>query len=552
MNEKLTFKNVNKLLNLPALLALLVFASGIVNIYSVFYSMHSTRARLLHEILPLQISLASRTLILVSGLFLIFLADGLRKKKWRAWFLSCLVLGLSLIFHTFKSLDIEEIVELAVPLFLLLSYRKEFRIHSSRRSLAVRVKQASGIGIMLLLYATAGYFLLQGQFSHFVTWNTISQDYLYSIFNFGYETLKPITHRAVWFEESISAVSIIVLVWILAVLFGPDTSLDSPTSEAEQNATFLLSQYSRHPLSYLGLMEDKLLYFYKDKCFISYKLAGTVAVMLAEPTGEAVYFEQAFIEFHQTQKQRGLTTVVYMASDEFKKILEKINFKFLKLGDDAWIDLNKFTLQTPELKSVRNSLAHIQREEVNFEWYSMGEIPYLVEKEITKLYDQWRLSKNNSSMTFSLNFFPFPELIEGRLLLAKTNTGELVGIFSFFPFLNGQGMALDLMIRGPQSPNGIVEASFAVALEKFKIQNFKYVSLGLATLTENSPTSQQPLAQHALDFMYKRFNQFYKYTTLTRFKKKFTPVWQPRYLAYSSDAELPKIAYAITSVHFNR
>ncbi|MEW6274431.1 MAG: phosphatidylglycerol lysyltransferase domain-containing protein [Bacillota bacterium] len=52
-----------------------------------------------------------------------------------------------------------------------------------------------------------------------------------------------------------------------------------------------------------------------------------------------------------------------------------------------------------------------------------------------------------------------------------------------------------------------------------------------------------------LNFFYHHLNQLYSFKGLRRFKEKFGPRWEPRYLIYTSPLLLPKIAMAITTAN---
>ena len=156
-------------------------------------------------------------------------------------------------------------------------------------------------------------------------------------------------------------------------------------------------------------------------------------------------------------------------------------------------------------------------------------------------------------MDFSMDFFPFPAEPEGEVLLAIGKEKNLLGAFSFFPFASNTGRSLDLMLKIKNSPNGLVEAALAEAINKFKAEKVGQVSLGLANKIEQQPGNTTPLAQRGLKLFYKFSQLFYRsYDSLAFFKAKFHPEWQPRYLAYGSDADLPKVALAVTQVHVKK
>jgi phosphatidylglycerol lysyltransferase len=67
----------------------------------------------------------------------------------------------------------------------------------------------------------------------------------------------------------------------------------------------------------------------------------------------------------------------------------------------------------------------------------------------------------------------------------------------------------------------------------------------MAPFAEVGPTTGSPLTEQALDHHFEHLNRFFSYMGHYAYKDKFNPTWEPRYLAYKSDAALPVITLAI-------
>ncbi len=538
-------------INAAAVVAIIVFLSGILTIYSAFFRIHPGRMLILEELLPLGIRHISRTGAILAGFGLIFLAWGLKNRKYRAWWISCLVLSFAVFFNVTKNFDLDAVVVLLIPLILLIIFKAEFSVRSATLRLYKRMALAAAVLLLLLAYSTIGFFLLPRQFTRQVTWPNVYKDYEYSIFGIGQNTLISTTRRARWFEDSISTVGAAALISVLVVLFAPEIFKDQPTEESLEKAKDIVGNFGAHPVSYLSLMDDKR-YFISESgnCLIAYKIKTGIVTVLGDPMGPKEELENFSKEFFEKIQKHGMTTVFYQTTDGSKDIYKKMGLKMIRVGEDAIIDLSKFDLNTPEMKNVRNSYNHIKKKNIRYIWHNMEELPWKELVKIQKLYESWLKTRKSAPMTFSMDFFPFPPDKEGLILTAQDENNNLVGCFSFFPFNQGRGRTLDLMLRSQNAPSGLVDTCLTEALLKFKSEGLTQASLGLATasISENY-ISDSPMAQKALDFIYKNINSFYNYQSLAAFKIKFNPSWQPRYLAYQSDADLPKIALALAQVH---
>ncbi len=87
----------------------------------------------------------------------------------------------------------------------------------------------------------------------------------------------------------------------------------------------------------------------------------------------------------------------------------------------------------------------------------------------------------------------------------------------------------------------------ARSLEHLRDLGLEEASLANAPLANvNAPSG---LLERVTALLFERMNGFYGYKSLFQFKKKFAPRWEGRYLVYPGRVDLPRVAYAMASVH---
>jgi phosphatidylglycerol lysyltransferase len=122
--------------------------------------------------------------------------------------------------------------------------------------------------------------------------------------------------------------------------------------------------------------------------------------------------------------------------------------------------------------------------------------------------------------------------------------GNAVAFANIVPSYRLNEGVIDLMRRLPEAPGGVMDLLFVSLAEYFKNAGYKGLNLGLAPLAGLGAPGSPPLEKAALLF-YERFNAFYNFKGLRRFKEKFNPRWEPRYLIYPASWLLPKVALAV-------
>jgi phosphatidylglycerol lysyltransferase len=104
------------------------------------------------------------------------------------------------------------------------------------------------------------------------------------------------------------------------------------------------------------------------------------------------------------------------------------------------------------------------------------------------------------------------------------------------------------MRRAAQVPVGTMELILVRSMEYLKARGAEIVSLGLAPMS-NSNHSDETFLEEGIDFLSNFVGDMNKKASLFNFKKKFQPVWESRYLVYSSTLALPKAGWALYRAH---
>ena len=106
--------------------------------------------------------------------------------------------------------------------------------------------------------------------------------------------------------------------------------------------------------------------------------------------------------------------------------------------------------------------------------------------------------------------------------------------------------SLDLMRVHPDAPKLTMEFLMLGLILHYKAQGHARFSLGMVPLAGLQPRRGAPLTQRLGALVFRRGEQFYNFQGLRRFKDKFQPDWEPRYLAVPAGLD-PLVALADTA-----
>jgi phosphatidylglycerol lysyltransferase len=383
---------------------------------------------------------------------------------------------------------------------------------------------------------------------------------------------------------------------------------DSPKGQIRHPEAELLRLYGSHPLAFFGLAPKNRHFLAPGGAgLVNYQLTRKVAVALGDPVCAPEACEQvtrSFLDFCALHQWR---VAFYQASPEYLDTYHALNLRTFKMGEEAVLHPQTFTLHGSALANVRTSCRRAEREGVRIQWYE-GVPPPEVMKHLKHISRVWldrkavkqaaergfcmgrmdeltgsaELAEMIATISTPANVLPLaaPRLVTA---VAKTSTGLPCAFVTFTPIYGcltgeanspgrqsvmlgtdpslqrhyvstaspsstmqgeGWGWTLDLMRRVADAPPGVMELLLVRAIERFRSCGAHRVSLGMVALAD---TRQEMTAagRWLASFATHRMALFESSRTLSNFKQKFHPCWESRYLVANTSLALPKIALAV-------
>jgi phosphatidylglycerol lysyltransferase len=489
----------------------------------------------------------AQKLIVVVGFFLIMLSYGLMRGKKQAWAITNMLLFLSFFLHIRRGGSVlASIVALGLLLLLVLLARF-FRARSDPPSVRRGyIALILGLGVVLF-YTVFGFIALYNQFESVVD-------------RFGTDgvLLRIVTNAHLHLPKDTPAFFLdraFPLLCVSAVLFGmvlilrPVATTLLHDEQARQKVRQHTRIYGKNSISYFAFSEEKAYFFSSSgKSVISYVLEGQVAVVAGDPIGPDSEVITAIEEFIAFCREQDWTIVLWQVRDDLAPVYRSLGLHLLKIGEDAVIDTQKFTLKGGAMANVRSSAKRAEKDGVSVTFYRGTVQDHEQRLQMELISQQWLVQKGGSEMGFSMGLFDPEGDPEQITALAVDTTNRVHAFVTFVPIYGRQGWGLDLLRRADRCAPGTIELLLARSIEYLKSGGAAMVSLGLAPLS-NANNDDTTLLDTGIDFLTQRFGNLSKSQSLFNFKRKFQPTWESRYLVFSNTLTLPKIGWALYKAH---
>ena len=532
----------NKLgLRIVTLLTALV---GILNLLSAVTPGIPSRVAILQEIYPFEVRVGSHIFAAMSGFILLTLASRLWRRKRVAWWLTIGLLIISILSNVLKGLDVEETIPAIILLILLLVLRKQFTALSDRPSIAQGVRVLMGALLFTLAYGTMGFFLMEKQYTtQFDLLQAISQT-LAIFFTADNAGLKPTTHFGEFFITSlyiIAASSLTSAVWMF---LRPVILKVGGTESERQRARAIIEQYGSSSLAHFCLLPDKNYYFSPSgKTVIAHVPKGRGAIALGDPIGTPEDLKNAIIGYRDFCELNDWYPAFYQTLPRNLDLYRTLGFKTVKIGEEAIVDLHSFTTQGKAGRNLRNALNRFNKLGYNTKFYPSPIADELLDK-LKIISDEWLNHMQGSEKQFSLGWFDYDYLQTCEIATVESQDGDIIAFTNIVPEYQLNEITIDLMRKLERAEHGIMEFLFISLFQHYKELNYDSFNLGLSALSglKDNPESR---LEKGLDYLYKHLNRFYNFQGLYKFKDKFNPRWEPRYLIYPSLTALPDVVVAL-------
>lgn len=514
---------------IPPLAAIVTFSGGLILVISGTLPAH--RLWLIRDFLPLPFVEASHFIASLVGTVLLLIANGLAHRLRSAWQLAIVLLLSGAVFSITKGFDFIEALACLAAALILIAGRREF--YRKGGVLAGRLSASAILAVLIAIGASIliGLAIYRGvPYDNSLWWE------------FAYH------QDASRFLRATLGAAIIVMIIASYQLLHKAPNISRKASAAELRRAKEIAHHSSQVTAELAFTGDKrFLFSQSGNGFVMYGVRGSTWVAMGDPiaNNSADLIDLVWRFKESADEQKGAPVFYQITADHLPIYLDA-GFSLIKLGEEAWVNLETFTLDGKAGKRLRQTKTRAEKANIEFEILPAAIVSKFL-PALKRVSDAWLAQRGHREKGFSLGFWN-PEYVERHDIAVLRHENRIVAFANLWRNTPASACTLDLMRQVPGAPEGAMEYLVLKLLEQAKAEGYKWFNLGMAPLS-GLPDHRLASRWARLAGLFFRYgDRLYHFEGVRIFKSKFKPEWRTKYLAYEHGLRLPQTLFDIASL----
>jgi lysyl-tRNA synthetase, class II len=538
-----------------AWLALLIGLADIIQVLLPGFYVHTHLHKLNHYV-PGTLTNIPRVADVLTGLLLLMLSHGLKRRKRRAWQAVTLLLAFLVVVHLVHFPNAVAharhpfpviVVVAAIVLAALLWFRNEFyAVGDPRRRWSALVVFAGLVVADVAIGLT--YILLARGLARDYSLTQRIQHVIYGLVGISGPVQFVPESRGDLFDLLTSALGLFTLLvtgYVFLRSARPAARLSGP-DEGEIRA--LLARHGeRDSLGYFTLRTDKsVIWSPTRKSCIGYRVVSGVMLAGGDPLGDPEAWPGAIHAFLDEAARHAWVPAVMGCGELAAEVwCREGDLTALELGDEAVVEVASFSLQGRAMRNVRQMVSRVERAGYTAQIRRAGDIPPAELAELIRRTDSWRGSQTERGFSMALGRVG-RHGDERCVIVTATENGTLRALLQFVPW-GCDGLSLDLMRRDRSAQPGVNDFLIVEAIKAAGELGVTRMSLNFAVfraaLERGERIGAGPVLRAwrgILVFM----SRWFQIESLYKFNAKFSPSWVPRFFVFPGTRDAPRVGLA--------
>jgi phosphatidylglycerol lysyltransferase len=500
----------------PTVAALLSLAAGVMLLASGATPSVPERFIALYEVTPAALIEVSHFISSILGLVLVMLAFGLRARLDGAWGATIATVLIAAPLALLKGFVWEETAALIGISLVFLPFRGAF----PRKAQLTRMEVTPGWLLSAAALLAGAGMLGLWSFRHAV----------YAGQQFWKAMIDRDMARSIRAWAGAAVALLAFGVWRLAATAATPKVVGETDPDFQRVRSILASAEDAEPSSNLALLGDKrFLFSASGESFLMFGVRGRSWLALGGPVGRRDERLELLWRFRELADAHAARPGIYaIGADNLPDVVE-LGFSIQKVGEAAAVPLESFRIEGRRRGNLRRAWRKAGEDGASFQVLAPTQVSdHLL--ELAAISDAWLAAHAGAEKGFSMGGFNPGYLCEFPVAVVRFE-GRIVAFANLWITAAKSSFSMDLMRYAEDGPKNIMDYLFVELIEWGREQGYEAFEFGMAPLAGLEDRPLAPMMSRVGRLFFDRGEDIYNFQGVRKFKDKYDPLWQPRYIA---------------------
>jgi phosphatidylglycerol lysyltransferase len=206
----------------------------------------------------------------------------------------------------------------------------------------------------------------------------------------------------------------------------------------------------------------------------------------------------------------------------------ELGFSIQKLGEAAVVPLETFSLEGRRHGNLRRAWRKAGEEGATFEVVPPAGAASLL-PELKRISDAWLAGQAGGEKGFSLGGF-VPRYVSEFPVGVVRWQGRIIAFATIWTTPSRASFSIDLMRYVDEGPRNIMDFLFVELMAWGRGEGYGSFDFGMAPLSGLEDRPLAPVLSRVGRLIFDRGEEIYNFQGVRRYKDKYDPLWQPRYV----------------------
>ena len=319
-------------------------------------------------------------------------------------------------------------------------------------------------------------------------------------------------------------------VWRLFASAATPPIVGEEDPEFQRVRAILATAEVSRPTSNLALLGDKrFLFSTTGESFLMFGVRGRSWIALGAPVGRRDERLELLWRFRELADAHAARPGLYGLDAEDLPDVVELGFSIQKLGESALTPLETFSLEGRRRGNLRRAWRKAAEEGAAFEVVPPERTQVLIPK-LREVSDVWLAGHAGGEKGFSLGGFQPRYVAEFPVAVVRWG-GRIIAFATLWTTPTKESFSIDLMRYIDEGPRNIMDYLFVELMEWGRAEGYAAFDFGMAPLAGLDDRPLAPVMSRVGRLIFDRGEEVYNFQGVRRYKDKYDPLWQPRYIA---------------------